>query len=165
MKIWIDADAAPRDVKDLLFRVAVRRQLFTILVANSTLTPPAGNPFVSFVLVPGGPDVADRYITEQSVPGDLAITADIPLAAALVEKGVTVLDPRGLEYSAANIGERLAMRHLMDELRQTGAVTGGPDPYGPRERAAFASKLEQVLARKSNTGSASSPARKFDHLL
>lgn len=148
MKIWIDADACPRDVKDVIFRAALRLKREVVLVANQPLTPPAGHPYVSAVLVAGGPDVADKHIVEHAAATDLAVTADIPLAASLVEKGVTVLDPRGIEYSAANIGERLAWRHLNDHLRQAGEITGGPAPYGVKDRQAFANKLDQVLNRK-----------------
>jgi uncharacterized protein YaiI (UPF0178 family) len=148
MKIWIDADAAPRDVKEIVFRAALRLKIETILVANSMLSPPGRNPYVSSVLVPGGPDVADTHIVEHAAPGDLAITADVPLAARLVAKQVRVLDPRGEEYGAHNIGERLAVRNLMDHLRGSGAVTGGgPAPYTTKDRHAFATKLDQVLTR------------------
>lgn len=148
MKLWIDADAAPRDVKQLVFRAALRLKLEAVLVSNQFLQPPAGNPFVSAVLVPGGPDVADKHIAEHAQPGDVAITADIPLAAALVAKQVVVLDPRGEEFSPHNVGERLAVRNLMDTLRGSGAITGGgPSPYNARDRHAFASALDQVLTR------------------
>jgi uncharacterized protein YaiI (UPF0178 family) len=147
MKIWIDGDAAPRDAKDIVFRAAKRLNLETVLVANQLLQAPRGNPSVSSVLVPGGPDVADRYIAEHAVPGDLAITADIPLAATLVANGITVLDPRGVEYSGHNVGERLAVRNLMDSLRGAGEITGGPAPYGSRDRHAFAAALDQLLTR------------------
>lgn len=148
MKLWIDADAAPRDVKEIVFRAALRLKIETVLVANSMLNPPGRNPFVTTVLVPGGPDVADKHIVDHAVPGDLAITADIPLAAALVAKHVRVLDPRGEEYGPHNIGERLAVRNLMDQLRGSGAVTGGgPAPYNAKDRHAFATALDQVLTR------------------
>jgi uncharacterized protein YaiI (UPF0178 family) len=147
MKIWIDADAAPRDVKEIVFRAALRLKLETVLVANQMLQPPGGNPFVSAVLVPGGPDVADRHIAEHAQPGDLAVTADIPLASALVAKRVVVLDPRGVEYSGHNVGERLAVRNLMDTLRGAGAITGGPAPYGVKDRHAFATAFDQVVTR------------------
>lgn len=147
MKLWIDADAAPREAKEIAFRAALRLKLPTVLVANQLLQPPGGNPFVSAVLVPGGPDVADRYIAEHAEPGDVAVTADIPLAAALVARQVTVVDPRGVEYSGHNVGERLAVRNLMDSLRGAGTVTAGPAPYGPKDRHAFASALDQVLTR------------------
>lgn len=147
MKLWIDADAAPRDVKEIVFRAARRLQVEAVQVANQWLMAPPGNPFVSTVRVEGGPDVADRHIAENAEPGDVAITADIPLAARLVEKGVTVIDPRGVEYDAENVGERLAVRDFMDGLRGAGIETGGPRPYGPRDRQAFAAALDRVLTR------------------
>ncbi|HEX8903459.1 MAG TPA: YaiI/YqxD family protein [Longimicrobiaceae bacterium] len=147
MKLWIDADAAPRDVKEIVFRAARRLQVEAVMVANQRLQPPPGNPFVSAVRVEGGPDVADRHIAEHAGPGDLAVTADIPLAAALVEKQVRVLDPRGEEYSAENIGERLAVRDFMDGLRGAGVETGGARPYGDRDKQAFAAALDRTLTR------------------
>lgn len=147
MKIWIDADAAPRDVKEIVFRAARRLMIEAVLVANQRLQPPPGNGFVTAVRVDGGPDVADRHIAEHAEPGDLAVTADIPLAAALVEKRVSVLDPRGQEYSADNIGERLAVRDFMDGLRGAGLETGGAKPYGDRDKQAFAAALDRLLTR------------------
>lgn len=147
MKLWIDADAAPRDVKEIVFRAAKRLELPTVLVANQRLPVPPGNPFVSAVRVEGGPDVADRYIAENAHPGDVAVTADIPLAAALVEKGVATIDPRGDEFNAENVGERLAVRDFMDGLRGAGVETGGTRPYGPKDKQAFAGALDRVLTR------------------
>jgi uncharacterized protein len=147
MKLWIDADAAPRDAKEIAYRAARRLELETVLVANQRLSEPFGHPFVSTVRVEGGPDVADRHIADHAEPGDVAVTADIPLAARLVEKRVTVIDPRGEEYTAENVGERLAVRDLMDGLRGAGMLTGGPRPYGPKDRQAFAAALDRVLAR------------------
>jgi len=147
VKLWIDADAAPRDVKEIVFRAARRLELETLLVANQRLATPPGNPFVSAVRVEGGPDVADLYIAERAEPGDVAVTADIPLAAALVEKRVAVIDPRGEEFTADNVGERLAVRDFMDGLRGAGVETGGARPYGAREKQAFAAALDRVLAR------------------
>ncbi len=147
MKLWIDADAAPRDVKEVVFRAAQRLRLEAVLVANRRLPVPPGNPFVSAVTVDGGPDVADRYVAEHAVPGDVAVTADIPLAAALVEKGVRVIDPRGEEYTPDNVAERLSVRDFMDGLRGSGVETGGARPYGPREKQAFAGALDRVLSR------------------
>jgi uncharacterized protein YaiI (UPF0178 family) len=147
MKIWIDADAAPRDVKEITARAAMRLSLPTLLVANQRLWVPPGNPFVEAVRVAGGPDVADAYIVEHAEPGDLAITADIPLAALLVEKGVWVLDHRGEAFSESNIGERLSIRNFMDSLRATGVETGGPAAYGPRDARAFAGALDRTLTR------------------
>jgi uncharacterized protein YaiI (UPF0178 family) len=148
-RIWIDADAAPRDVKEMVFRAARRLQLEAVLVANQWLTAPPGNPFVRAVRVAGGPDVADRHIAEHAEPGDVAVTADIPLAAVLVEKRVTVIDPRGDEYTEDNIGERLAIRDFMDGLRGAGVETGGPRPYSPKDKQAFAATLDRVLTRAS----------------
>jgi uncharacterized protein YaiI (UPF0178 family) len=147
VKLWIDADAAPRDVKEIAFRAARRLELPTVLVANRRLPVPPGNPFVTAVRVEGGPDVADRHIAESAEPGDVAVTADIPLAAALVAKGVTVIDPRGEEFTADNVGERLAVRDFMDGLRGAGVETGGARPYGAREKQAFAAALDRVLTR------------------
>lgn len=147
MKVWIDADAAPRDVKEIVYRAAKRLELETVLVANRRLLVPPGNPFVSAVRVEGGPDVADGYIAEAAEPGDIAITADIPLAALLVEKRVLVIDPRGEEYSRENIGERLHVRDFMDSLRGAGVETGGARPYGAKEKQAFAGTLDRLLAR------------------
>ncbi len=145
LKIWVDADAAPRDVKEIVFRAAKRLELSTILVANQRVSTPPGNPHVTAVWVGGGPDVADQHIVDHAKPGDLAITADIPLAALLVEKGVLTLDPRGEEYSRENIGERLSIRDFMDSLRSTGVETGGPKPYGAREKREFAAALDRIL--------------------
>ncbi len=109
---------------------------------------PPGNPFVSAVRVEGGPDVADRHIVENAEPGDLAITADIPLAAALVEGGVLVIDHRGDELTPENVGERLSIRNFMQGLRDTGVETGGPSAFGAREKRAFAGALDRVLTRR-----------------
>jgi len=148
MKIWVDADAAPRDVKEIVFRAARRLKLETVLVANSRLAAPLDHPFVRTVQVKGGPDVADHHIAENAAPGDLAVTADIPLAARLVEKRVTVIDPRGEEYSEDNVGERLAVRDFMDGLRGAGVETGGPRPYTSKDRQAFAAALDRALTRR-----------------
>lgn len=148
MKIWIDADAAPQAVKTIVFRASARLGLETALVANQRLFTPRNNPLVKPVRVAGGPDVADQHIVDHAAKGDLAITADIPLAAALVEKGVLVLDPRGEEYTEANVRERLSIRDFMDSLRSTGVQTGGPAPYGEREKQAFANALDRLLTRE-----------------
>jgi uncharacterized protein YaiI (UPF0178 family) len=146
MTIWIDADAAPRDVKEIVYRAAKRLEIPTVLVANQRLSTPLNNPFVSAVLVRGGPDVADQHIADEASAGDVAVTADIPLAAILVEKGLIVLDPRGEQYSEENVRERLSIRDFMDSLRGSGVDTGGPKPYGEREKRAFAAGLDRVLA-------------------
>lgn len=130
-----------------MFRSARRLGIETLLVANQRLQTPPGNPLVSAVWVDGGPDVADRYIAEHSLAGDLVVTQDVPLAALLVPKGVMVLDPRGEEHTAETIGERLSVRDFMEQARSAGMVTGGPPPYDARARQAFAAALDRVLSR------------------
>jgi uncharacterized protein len=152
LKIWIDADAAPRDVKELVFRAAKRLQLETVLVANQRLQTPPGNPLVSAVWVDGGADVADQYIAAHAAPGDLVVTQDVPLAALLVPKQVAVLDPRGDEHTAETIGERLSVRDFMEQARMAGTVTGGPPPYDARAKQAFAAALDRVLTRLRRAG-------------
>jgi uncharacterized protein len=147
MRLWIDADAAPREIKEICFRASERLKLDVLLVANSRIQLPAGYTHLSAVRVDGGPDVADTYIAEHAESGDVAITADIPLAALLVPKAVTVIDPRGDEYTAESIGERLSIRNFMDGLRSTGVDTGGKGTYGQREKQAFANALDRVLTR------------------
>lgn len=147
MKLWIDADAAPREVKEVCYRVSDRLKLDTLLVANQRLQLPVGYAQLTAVRVEGGPDVADLYIAEHAARGDVAVTADIPLAALLVPKGVVVIDPRGEEYTAESIGERLSIRDFMDGLRSTGVETGGAAPFGAREKQAFANALDRALTR------------------
>lgn len=147
MKLWLDADAAPRDVKDVCLRAAERLRLDTVLVANQRLQLPAGYTHVSVIRVDGGPDVADRYIEQHAEPGDVAVTADIPLAALLVARSIAVIDPRGEEYTPESIGERLSVRDFMDGLRGAGVDTGGSAPYGGRDKQAFANTLDRVLTR------------------
>jgi uncharacterized protein YaiI (UPF0178 family) len=147
MTLWIDADAAPVPVKEICIRASERLALATVLVANQRMPIPLGYTHLSSVQVDGGPDVADLYIAEHAVAGDVAVTADIPLAALLVPKGVVVLDPRGEEYTADNIGERLSVRNFMDGLRTSGIETGGQAPYGARDKQAFANALDRALTR------------------
>jgi uncharacterized protein YaiI (UPF0178 family) len=147
VKIWVDADASPGDVKSIVARAALRREIPTAFVANHRVQTPANNPFVSALRVDGGPDAADDLIADQAQPGDLAITADIPLAARLVGKGVHTVDPRGTEYTSANIGERLSIRDFMDGLRSVGVETGGPAAWGPKEKQAFASTFDRILTK------------------
>ena len=147
MKLWLDADAAPRDVKEICFRASDRLGLETILVANQRLQLPLGYPHLSAVRVDGGPDVADRYIAEHATGGDVAVTADIPLAALLVPKGVVVIDPRGDEYTMESIGERLSVRNFMDGLRGAGVETGGSAAYGAKDKQRFANALDRALTR------------------
>lgn len=145
--LWVDADAAPRPVKEIVMRAARRLEVPAVLVANQRLSLPLDNPHVRAIQVHGGPDVADRHIADHATPGDVAITADIPLAALLVEKGVLVLDPRGDQYTEENVRERLSIRDFMESLRGAGVETGGPKAYGDREKQAFAAALDRVLTR------------------
>lgn len=152
MKLWLDADAAPRDVKDVCYRASERLKLETVLVANQRLQLPLGSPLLSAIRVDGGPDVADAYIAEHAVAGDVAVTADIPLAALLVPKGVVVIDPRGEVFTPESIGERLSVRNFMEGLRGAGVETGGSAPYGPRDKQAFANALDRALTRALRQG-------------
>ena len=147
MKLWLDADAAPRDVKEVCYRASERLKLETVLVANQRLQLPLGYVYLSAIRVDGGPDVADRYIAEHALSGDVAVTADIPLAALLVPNGVVVIDPRGEVYTTESIGERLSVRNFMDGLRGAGVETGGHAAYGAREKQAFANALDRALTR------------------
>ena len=147
MKLWLDADATPRDVKDICYRASDRLQLHTVLVANQRLQLPAGYTKLEAVRVDGGPDVADRVHRRARRGGDVAVTADIPLAALLVPKGVIVIDPRGEVYTEQSIGERLSVRNFMDGLRGAGVETGGHAAYGAREKQAFANALDRALTR------------------
>jgi len=147
MRLWLDADAAPRDVKEVCYRASERLKLETVLVANQRLQLPLGYVYLSAIRVDGGPDVADRYIAEHASSGDVAVTADIPLAALLVPNGVVVIDPRGEVYTTESIGERLSVRNFMDGLRGAGVETGGHATYGAREKQAFANALDRALTR------------------
>ena len=147
LTLWIDADAAPRDVKEICYRASERLALPTVLVANQRLQLPLGYAHLTAVRVDGGPDVADQYIAEHAAAGDVAVTADIPLAALLVPKQVVVLDPRGEEFTAESIGERLSVRNFMDGLRGAGVETGGHAAYGPRDKQSFANALDRALTR------------------
>jgi uncharacterized protein YaiI (UPF0178 family) len=151
MRIWIDADATPRDVKEIVYRAAKRLGIETVLVANQRLQTPVGNPLISAVEVAGGPDVADRYIVDQALAGDLVVTQDVPLAAQLVPRQIVVLDPRGDEHTVESIGERLSIRDFMEGMRGAGLVTGGPPPFDARAKQAFASALDRALTRLRRT--------------
>jgi len=146
MQIWVDGDACPGDVKSLLFKAAVNRKVQVTVVANQPITVPP-TPYIAMVRVPSGMNVADRKIVELVSAGDLVVTADIPLAADVIAKGAVALNPRGELYTSDNIGGRLAMRDLIDELRGAGLVTGGPSGYGAKERQAFANQLDKWLSR------------------
>jgi len=151
MQIWVDADACPRIIKDILFRAAERTRIPLILVANKLLwTPPSS--VIRFLQVPRGFDVADREIVEQVKAGDLVVTADIPLAATVIGRGAHALDPRGVLYTADNIQERLAVRNLMDQLRASGVETAGPAPWSQRDSHAFANQLDRLLSADRRPG-------------
>jgi len=146
MQIWVDADACPGVIKEIIFRAAERRQIQTILVANQMLrTPPSK--FIRAIQVPSGFDVADAHIVEQLSSGDLVVTADIPLASLVVGRGAHAINPRGELYTTANIQERLAMRNFMEELRGAGVETGGPSAFSQGDRQAFANQLDRFLAK------------------
>jgi len=146
MHIWVDADACPVIIKEILFRAAKRTKIPVTLVANQPLhTPPS--PFIKTVQVAPGFDVADNYIVQNTQPGNLVITADIPLADAIVSKGVTALNPRGELYSVDNIKQRLAVRNLNEELRSGGVITRGQAKLSQREIQAFANRLDQFLSK------------------
>jgi uncharacterized protein YaiI (UPF0178 family) len=151
MQIWVDADACPRVIKEILFRAAERRQVPLILVANTLLSTPLSS-FIRAMRVPRGFDVADRKIAELVEAGDLVVTADIPLASAVVERGGLALDPRGMLYTADNVHERLAVRNLMDQLRASGVPTGGPAPWGQADSREFANQLDRVLSAPPKPG-------------
>lgn len=146
MKIWVDADACPVVVKDILFRAAERTSVKVTLVANRPMRiPPL--PSIKFIQVESGLDVADNEIVKRLSPGDLVITGDIPLAGEVVEKGGHALNPRGEMYSAEDIKSRLSVRDFMDTLRASGIDTGGPPPLSQNDRKSFANKLDKFLTR------------------
>jgi uncharacterized protein YaiI (UPF0178 family) len=147
MTIWVDADACPNVIKDILFRAAERARIEVVLVANQWLRTPASR-FVRAIQVPGGLDVADSEIVRRAEAGDLVVTADIPLAALVIEKGVLALNPRGELYTRDSIAQRLSMRNFMDELRGAGVDTGGPAAFHARDRQAFANALDRWLAQR-----------------
>ncbi len=147
LKIWVDADACPKPVKEILFRAAERNGIKVVLVANQRLRLPH-SPHIGSIQVPAGFDMADREIARLGQPGDLVISADIPLAAQMVEKGCLVLSPRGDVYDRSNIGEALRSRNFMDEIRGSGIETGGPAPFMPADRERFSNMLGRILAGK-----------------
>lgn len=147
MRIWVDADGCPVPVKELLCKTADRRKQRTTFVANRSPNLPR-SAWLDSVVVPNGMNLADRRIVELLEPGDLVVTADVPLAADVIAKGGLALNPRGELYTETNIGERLALRNLLDELRGGNLLNGGgPSDYGPRDRQAFANTLDRILAQ------------------
>ena len=147
MSIWVDADATPVAIKDIIFRAAERTGTPTTLVANSFLRVPPSK-FITFLQVEKGFDVADNAIVQRVVANDLVITADIPLAAEVIEKGATALNPRGERYTSENVRQRLNMRDFMDTMRSSGIQTGGPPPLSKTDRQNFANELDRYLARQ-----------------
>jgi hypothetical protein len=147
LTIWVDADACPNTVKEILFRAAERAQVMLVLVANASLNTPKSR-FIKALRVPGGFDVADDHIVGQVQPGDLVITADIPLAAAVIERGAAALNPRGEQYDRETIKQKLVLRDLMDQLRGSGIQSGGPPPLANTDRKRFADALDRWLARR-----------------
>ena len=145
MQIWVDADACPNVIKEILFRAADRMAVPVILVANQSIQVPR-SPHIRAIQVAAGFDVADNYIVQQADPGDLVITADIPLAAEAIDKGCMALNPRGELYTEENIRQRLNMRDFMDTMRGSGIDTGGPPAFSQADRMAFANQLDRLLA-------------------
>ncbi len=148
MKIWVDADACPAAVKDLVIRSALRRGIETFFVSDKVVRLPV-SPLLSYVSVERGPDSADNHIVEVSRSGDLAVTQDIPLAARLVGNGVSAIDPRGFVHDVNSVKERLAIRNFMEDLRGAGIETGGPASFGAKDRQRFADALDRELTRLS----------------
>jgi hypothetical protein len=150
MNIWVDADACPAVIKDILFRAAERTQILTIFVANSSLRTPT-SPYVLARQVPRGFDMADNEIVRSLHPGDLVITADIPLAAEVLSKRGHALNPRGEVYTLDTIQALLTLRNFMDQLRGSGVPTGGPPPLSHADRKTFANQLDKFLAHQSRS--------------
>jgi uncharacterized protein YaiI (UPF0178 family) len=146
-QIWVDADACPKVIKEILYRAAKRTKILTVFVANQPLSTPL-SPFIQKMLVTSGFDVADNHIIQHMTAGDLIITADIPLANAVIEKGGLALNPRGEMYTKENIKQRLSIRNLNEHLRSSGVITGGPPTIHSREIQAFANRLDQFLMQK-----------------
>lgn len=148
MQIWVDADACPVVIKDILFKAARRTGVQTTLVANQSVSIPP-SPNIKFIRVRSGFDVADNEIVRRLASGDLVITSDIPLAAEVIEKGGIVLSPRGEMHTRENIRSRLSMRDFMESVRSSGVVTGGPPPLSQSDRQAFANHLDRWLSKNS----------------
>jgi hypothetical protein len=147
LTIWVDADACPNLIKTVLFKAAQKRQLMTILVANQIIATPPSK-YIRAIRVSGGFDVADNYIVQHLQSGDLVITGDIPLAAGVIEKQGVAINPRGELYDQRNIGEKLAMRNFMEEMRNTGQVSGGAAAMSAKDVQHFANALDRFLAAR-----------------
>ena len=148
MKIWVDADACPAVIKDILYRAANRVQVPLTLIANKLLRVPP-SPWIRALQVPSGFDVADRRIAQEASAGDLVVTADVPLAALVIAKGACVLDPRGDLLDAGNIQERLTLRNFVEGLRGSGVETGGPAAFSAADRQSFANRLDRLLSQRT----------------
>ncbi len=146
MQVWVDADACPSEIKELLYRAAMRRKVKATLVANQQMRTPKSE-YIDSIVVQAGMDVADRRIVALLEPGDLVVTADIPLAADVVARGGQALNPRGELYTDCNIGERLAVRNMLDDLRAGGQITGGPPNFNAKDKQAFANQLDRWLTK------------------
>ena len=146
MRIWVDADACPVAIKEILYRAANRAEIPLTLVANQMLRVPP-SPWIKALQVPSGFDVADQRIAQEAEAGDIVVTADVPLAALVIAKGAVVIDPRGELLDRGNIQERLTMRNFMETLRNSGVETGGPAALSSADRQAFANQLDRMLAK------------------
>ncbi len=148
MKIWIDADACPKVIKEVIFKASFRLQIPVCLVANSYMAiPPGSGALITSIQVDKGSDIADFYIVDNINHNELVITADIPLAALVVKKGAIAINPRGEPYTEENINERLSIRDFMQDLRDSGVNTGGPPPFGPKDKEKFTNSLNQILTK------------------
>ncbi len=149
MQIWVDADACPRPAKDVLFRLAERAGVQVTLVANQYLSTPRSS-YIKALQVPAGFDVADNEIVRRLQPGDLVVTADIPLADEVISNGGRALNPRGTLYTPENIKDHLQRRDMLEQLRSSGTISGGPDPYGKKEVQAFANALDRFVNQRAS---------------
>ena len=147
MTIWVDADACPGPIKELIVRAAKRLGILARFVANKFINLP-DSPRVSFVRIGADPEAVDQYIIDNALERDLAVTQDIPLASALVRKGVVVISTHGALFTSENIGERLAVRNLMQDIREAGGITAGPKQFGPKDRQRFADTLDRELHKR-----------------
>ena len=147
MKIWIDADACPKAIKEIVYKASERLRIETILVANQAIAKPR-SPMIKSIVVDKGPDVADQYIVDEMDPDDLVITQDIPLADLVVTKGGLAINPRGDIYTEASIKERLSIRDFMTDLRDAGMQTGGPKSFSEQDKRKFASSFDKIINKK-----------------
>ncbi len=151
MRIWVDGDACPVAIKELLFKAAVRVKILVTVVANERLRVPVSE-FIKILVVGSGANVADKQIVELVEAGDLVVTGDVPLAAHVVQKGGVALDPRGELFTEENMGERITMRNLIDEMRGNDLVSGGPPPFSTKNKQAFANQLDRLLTKRRPRG-------------